>query len=620
MKVIGTAGHIDHGKSTLVQRLTGIDPDRLAEEKRRGMTIDLGFAWLSLPSGAEASIVDVPGHDRFIKNMLAGVGGIDLALLVVAADEGIMPQTTEHLAILDLLGVRNGVVALTKADTVEPDWLGLIEADIHQALSESTLVGSPVVAVDALSGRGVDSLLTQLDESLGQVPDRVDYGLPYLPIDRVFSLPGFGTIVTGTLNGGSLSAGEDVEILPSGRRARIRGLQTHRQGVEQAQPGTRVAANLSGIDREQLTRGMVLAAPDSLRAVRRFAASVRSLPTAPLLSSGLELALHIGSAERRTTVRLLDPDGLQPGGRGWTHLSLDEPVAGIRGQRFILRLPAPLGTVAGGQVVDLSPRRRSSAHRRLEMMASDEPHVALLAAIEGTKPVQPRRLARLLSWSLSRTEQALAELQARAQVRRLGPGFMLDSAWSGTASRAAQALAAYHGAHPLRTGMSAEELRSKLGWPAMYWSSALEALAEDNVLRRNGTFVAAPSFAGGTEGRQADVERLRDLLGNQPFGPPSGIDLIRQAGDSAELLPVLAESGEIVRLADGLYLTSEAYKEAIELVRTKLVRDGAITVAQVRDSLGTSRKYALALLEHLDAQRLTRRQGDERVAGTRFAE
>ncbi|MDP3062682.1 MAG: selenocysteine-specific translation elongation factor, partial [Chloroflexota bacterium] len=332
MFVIGTAGHVDHGKSTLVKALTGIDPDRLPEEKAREMTIDLGFAWLTLPSGREVSVVDVPGHERFVKNMLAGVGGIDLALLVVAADEGVMPQTREHLAILDLLQVKRGVVVLTKADLVDRDWLELVSADVEEALKGTTLETAPLVAVSALTGQGLDELKALLDRMLRQTERRQDLGRPRLPIDRVFTVAGFGTVVTGTLIDGSLSVGQEVALAPSGKRSRIRGLQSHRKKLERAEPGNRVAVNLSGLTLDEVARGEVLTAPGWLEATALVDASVRVVPVSSrALKHNETLTFHAFASEAFARVRLLEGDELKPGQEGWAQLHLDTPVPLLKG-------------------------------------------------------------------------------------------------------------------------------------------------------------------------------------------------------------------------------------------------------------------------------------------------
>src|SRR6266567_5354140 len=363
MSCIGTAGHIDHGKSTLVKALTGIDPDRLAEEKERGMTIDLGFAWLKLPGGREVSIVDVPGHESFIKNMLAGVGGIDAALLVIAADEGIMPQTREHLAILDLLHVQRGIVALTKADLVDEEWLELVREEVAEYLLPTTLAHAPIIAVSAYTMQGIPELLAQLEKMLDATQERQNIARPRLPVDRVFTLTGFGTVVTGTLLDGNFKIGQEVEILPRGLKTRIRGLQTHRQKVDIAQPGSRVAMNLASVSRTDLARGDVVVLPAQLRPTLLVDAHIQLLADAPRsLAHNTQVDFYHGSQEVPARVRLLDVEEVQPGQSAWVQLRLSRPAALARRDRFILRIPSPSTTIGGGEIVDVQPRY----HRRFQ--------------------------------------------------------------------------------------------------------------------------------------------------------------------------------------------------------------------------------------------------------------
>ncbi|TME07996.1 MAG: selenocysteine-specific translation elongation factor, partial [Chloroflexi bacterium] len=356
--VVGTAGHIDHGKSTLITALTGIDPDRLAEEKRRGMTIDLGFAHMTMPSGREIGIVDVPGHARFMRNMLAGAHGLDAVLLVVASDEGVMPQTREHLDVIDLLDVRSGIVVLTKVDLVDGDWLSLVKEEVRAAVKGTSLEKAAMVAVSSVSGEGLPELVATLDAMLETSAARVDSGRPRLPIDRVFTMSGFGTVVTGTLADGSISLGDEMEVVPGGRIVRIRGLQRHNEKVEQVGPGSRVAANLTGAEKSELERGDVLAALRSLQPANRIDASLRVLPSAPQpVRHGAEMVVHTGTVEVGCRVIVLDGDEIAPGGEGWVQLYLARAIAAAAGDRFVLRVPSPAMTVAGGGFVDVAPRK-----------------------------------------------------------------------------------------------------------------------------------------------------------------------------------------------------------------------------------------------------------------------
>ncbi len=616
MYTIGTAGHIDHGKSTLVQALTGIDPDRLREEKERGLTIDLGFAWLTLPNGQEVSIVDVPGHERFIKNMLAGVGGIDLALLVIAADEGVMPQTREHLAIIDLLGIRHGVVALTKSDLVEPGLLEMAQAEAQEALAGTTLEGSPVVSCSGVSREGVDTLVEALEAKLAEVPERADTARARVPIDRVFTMAGFGTVVTGTLVDGSLKVGQEVEVVPGGVKSRVRGLQSHGRKVEMASPGRRTAVNLAGVVVEELRRGMVVAAPGWLRpssAVDVRLRTVRYLNRP--VRHDLGLTFHAGSSETEGRLLLLDADELKPGESGWAQVRLSEPVAVLKGDRFIIR--DPNDTLGGGTIVDTQVRRHRRFHvptlEALELMLEGSPEEALLAAA-GT-PVEVEVAGRGAG-----LDEA-ASLAAAEKLRDEGRLLALDKATLTLESRVVSrddlakltgrmqdVVAPYQLRWPLRRGMPREELRNRLGLGLRAFDELAVVWVERGELKEGDGALALPGHhARLDERQQARVESyLRELEANSVAPAPS------EALDD-ELLVYLEDSGRIVRVGDGVAFTPEAYAEMTARIVAHLREHGAITLAQVRDMFGTSRKYAQALLEHMDGEHITRRVGDERV-------
>ncbi|HEX8230154.1 MAG TPA: selenocysteine-specific translation elongation factor [Chloroflexia bacterium] len=389
MYVIGTAGHVDHGKSTLVKALTGIDPDRLQEEMAREMTIDLGFAWLTLPSGREVSVVDVPGHERFIKNMLAGAGGLDAALLVIAADEGPMPQTEEHLAILHLLGVSRGIAVLTKRDTVDDEWLALVEEEVRERLKGTTLEGAPILAVSAKTGQGLEELKVEMDRLLEQTEPRADKGRPRLPVDRVFTIAGFGTVVTGTLTDGRFKVGQEVEIVPGGLRSRIRGLQSHKHKVESIGPGNRVAVNLVGVEVDDLARGMVVMLPGTLEPTTRVDVHLELLADSPVtLEQNSSLDFFTGASETAAQATLLDVDRLEPGQSGLVQLRLRDPVALAKGDRYIARRPSPSLTIGGGEVIDPHPRRHKrfseETLQTLRTLQQGTPEELLLEALGNT--------------------------------------------------------------------------------------------------------------------------------------------------------------------------------------------------------------------------------------------
>ncbi|HEX4714437.1 MAG TPA: selenocysteine-specific translation elongation factor, partial [Ktedonobacteraceae bacterium] len=553
MSCIGTAGHIDHGKSTLVEALTGIDPDRLAEEKARGMTIDLGFAWLTLPNGREVSIVDVPGHEGFIKNMLAGVGGIDAALLVVAADEGVMPQTREHLAILDLLRVRRGVVALTKADLVDEEWLELVREEVAEVLKPTTLAGVSILPVSAYTRQGLPELLAEVQRVLAEAEERQDIARPRLPIDRVFSMTGFGTVVTGTLLDGAFKPGQEVEILPRGLKARIRTLQTHRQQVEVARPGSRVALNLAGVARTDMGRGDVVTLPGQLQSTLLLDARVQLLSeVARALGHNTQVDFYSGSQEVPARVRLLDVESLEAGQQAWVQLRLSRPALVARRDRFILRLPSPSTTIGGGEVVDVHPRY----HRRfqpallqaLETLERGTPEELVLAALDRRRESSPAKkalaassgvagkapaaraghglpgyelpeIARQSNLAQDVTLHTLETLLLERRVRKVGTWWFAESLWDTLRAETVALLREQHRQHPLRGGLSKEEWRTRLGLSPRMAADVFLALQEEEVLaeapavtRMSGTMgglIRLPTFTPAfTAGQQQQVERL----------------------------------------------------------------------------------------------------------------
>ncbi len=607
--VVGTAGHIDHGKSSLIRALTGVDPDRLEEEKRRGMTIDLGFAHLALPDGRLVGIVDVPGHARFVRNMLAGVHGLDAVLLVVAADEGVMQQTVEHLEIVDLMEVRRGLAVLTKVDLVDPEWLELVREEVAETLAPTSLAGAEIVPVSTVTNEGLDDVVQALERLLDGIPPRPDLGRPRLPIDRVFTIAGFGTVVTGTLIEGGLAVGEEVELQPSGRRTRIRGLQQHGRRVDRAAPGSRVAANLVGIEPDQLGRGEVLARPGTLAVTRRVDVSVRVLPDSPQpLRHDASVMLHTGTAEVPARVIVLGAEAIAAGQTGWAQLYLARPVAVRSGDRFVLRLPSPAATVAGGVLADVAPRR----HRR------HDPSVRASLERRSAGAILPEELRKyprgITATALLRATLADEAELSRLEARRAGEWLFAPEAWAALADRAQRLLEEHHRAHPLRTGMPRGELQSRLGLAPAAFGPVLAALTEEGVLVERGGEIARPDHRVEIDlATPGPAARLLEVLGRRPFAPPSLPEAMREAGASGEVVRALVASGALVRLSDEVVFTQAAYRAALDLVRELAERDGFVTVAGLRDRMGASRRPVLALLEHLDAQRITRRVGDQRV-------
>ncbi len=624
MRVIGTAGHVDHGKSALVKALTGINPDRLKEEQEREMTIDLGFAWMTLPSGQAVSLVDVPGHEAFIKNMLAGVGGIDAALLVIAADEGIMPQTREHLAILDLLRVKGGVVALTKSDLArEPGWLEMVEAEVAHALRDTVLAGASIVAVSAKTGRGLDVLRRELDRTLAEVVEKTDRARPRLPIDRVFTLAGFGTVVTGTLDDGSFGVGDEVEIAPRGLRARIRGLQTHKEKIARAAPGGRVAINLAGIATDELARGDVVIRPGTYRPTQILDARLQWLPDAPKpLRHSQRLELFVFSSETSVRVRLLEGERVEAGQSAWVQLISSAPLVLAKGDRFILRYASPSQTVGGGVVIEPHPlaryrRGRSEVIERLERAQRGTPTELIMQYVEMNGALDARELPERVGLEPSVVALALRELIDAGELITLNherAEYLVSRAsWNEWCARARVHLDKYHREFPLRAGIPREVFKTRLpSLPPRIFDSALERAAREQVFEFNEKSVWArehraefdPALEARVEALLADFERA-------PYSPPSAEEASAAIG--AEALNALVEQGQLVRLSASVLLTSAAERAMMAWVIAAIHARGQVTAAELRDQFGTSRKYAIAFLEYLDQKHVTRRVGDGRV-------
>ena len=614
MFVLGTAGHVDHGKSALVQALTGIDPDRLAQEKERGMTIDLGFAWLKLPSGQEIGIVDVPGHERFVGNMLAGAGGIDIAMLVIAANEGVMPQTREHLAILDLLGISRGVVALTKKDLVDKEWLDLIRLDIEELLEPTTLSGVSIVPVSAVTREGLPELLDIIDKLLANTQPKKDKGKPRLPIDRIFTISGSGTVVTGTLIDGSLNTGQEVEIVPSGLKSRLRGLQTHKAGVSTATPGSRVAANLTGITTTQLQRGDILTRPGWLVSTTLVSARLHMLEDAKHpLKHNAERSFYVLAAEATAKIRLLEADAIKPGESGWAQLMLDRPLAIVDGDHYVIR--SSTETLGGGVIVDARARRmprfKPEVIETLNVREKGSPEELIIARLEVKRWLELSDLLTLIPLPADEVKLLVEDLAARGEVLLLGQGehniLVSPGAWNELSRSTKQALQEYHSKFPARMGIPKVELINKLKL-GKYSQLFLDRLVSDKLVIEESTALRLQEFQVKLSPiQQNKIDVFLKALNEHPYAPPT--ELIPEP----DLLNLLIERKQVVKLSEGVVVSAKAYSEMVDKVLAQLTVNGKITLAEVRDMFQTSRKYAQALLEHLDAEKVTRRVGDERV-------
>ncbi|MBX7212884.1 MAG: selenocysteine-specific translation elongation factor [Thermoflexales bacterium] len=625
MKVLATAGHVDHGKSSLVRALTGIDPDRLKEERAREMTIDLGFASLNLPGGEQVGVIDVPGHIDFIENMLAGVGGIDAALLVIAADEGVMPQTREHIDILRLLRVPRAVVALSKLDLApDPDWVALIGAEVRAALADAPFAEAEIIPVSVRTGAGLPDLTAALARGLAGGPPRPDRARARLPVDRVFAMTGFGPVVTGTLLDGSFTLGDEVDVLPDGLRARVRGLQTHGQKRERVAPGTRLAINLSGIELAALRRGQVIARADSLSATRRLDVELELL-RAPgsaaqaNLPHNAEVKAFAGASETLARVRLLEGASASPGARTFAQLETVAPLVAVPGDRIILRLPSPSVTLGGGRVLDAHPAQR---HRRrqghaaaatlahLRALADGRPRDRLESALAGAGITT--RAALLRGQDGAEAATALDALLAEGVAEEIGTALASRATWEARQAELLEALRAHHLAAPLQLGMNRESARARLGLDARAFAAlvgraaAADALTDDaDTLRARGHVIAF------TPGQQRQIDGLLRDFAQRPLATPSPRECRGLLGDA--VYEALLRLGTLKQVSAEVVVLPVTYAAAVAQVRALIGERGTLTAAELRDALGASRKYALALLEHLDETGVTRRVGDARV-------
>lgn len=629
--IIGTAGHIDHGKTTLVKALTGIDTDRLKEEKERGISIELGFAFLTLPDGTQTGIVDVPGHERFVKTMLAGVGGIDLVILVIAADEGVMPQTREHLHICQLLRVKRGLVALTKADLVDAEWLELVRADVAGALQGTFLDGCPVVPCSAATGQGLPDLVQAIQGQAAAAEPKRTEGTVRLPIDRVFTVRGFGTVVTGTLWAGTLKVGDEVAILPADLRSRVRRLQVHGETVEQAVAGQRTAVNLPGLEVSQIARGDLVCVPGTLRATEAFDATLALLPDAPRpLANRARIRFHLGTSERLARVILLDREELLPGDEAYVHLRLESPSAALPHDRYVIRSYSPALTIGGGSILDPNPPRerrpRGKVIEHLRILergsATDRIERHLLAA--GFVPATLEELRARGDLDATAGAESLRELVAKGSAVPVGGR---GEAGALHAERVAQLerevlahLGEFHAKEPLKDGLAKEELRSKLPAqlsPATFgWMLARLTDAGQIAVERDKVRLAAhhPTLSAAEEELKAKIEAAYRTAAFQPAAPDGVL-----AGLKAErklfqaVFRRMVDDGILVRVKEDIFLHRDRYQELRQRVLGHFRTQGSINVGTMKDLFGVSRKYAIPFLEHLDDVRITRRQGDERV-------
>lgn len=626
--ILGTAGHIDHGKSTLVKALTGTDPDRLKEEKERGITLDLGFASLDLPSGNRLGIVDVPGHEGLIKNMLAGVGGIDIVMLVIAADEGIMPQTREHLAICDLLHVKKGLIALTKMDAAEKDWLALVQEEIRDFVKGTFLEKSPIVPVSAKTGENLEALKQELDKLAKEVAPKSPNGILRLPIDRVFTMKGFGTVITGTLLSGTISQDQEVDILPKGTTTKVRGIQSHNQAAQRAVAGQRTAVNLQGIEKDQISRGDSIVTKGFFTTTRNVDASLSMLKQATRgIKTGTRIRFYNNTQESIGRAALVGTNELNPGDDGYVQFRLEQPVLIQHGDRFIIRFYSPMETLGGGMVLDPHPRRHKTSTmpesvRNLTILdtGSLEDKLAIIVAGKALAGMEEAAILGSVAADKQEITSALSSLAQKKVIVRVDNLYVHTSQLAILEKRVLDLVAGFHKANSLKPGIDKEEvkglLKARLHPRAL--SMAIDGLIRRKQIETEGSKLKLPGFkpaVGKDQGLYKD--KIVEAIKKGGSQPPVREELPALFGitdrDAKDLLKLLADEGRVVRINDSMYLDNSVL-EAIKAHLVKHLREKKeIVVAEFRDIARTSRKFAVPLLEYFDSQKLTQRVGDKRV-------
>lgn len=626
MYILGTAGHVDHGKSSLIAALTGTHPDRLKEEKDREMTIELGFASLRLPNNEEVGIIDVPGHRSFIDNMLAGIGGVDAVLLVVAADEGVSAQTREHLAILDLLEIKRGVVVLTKTDLIsDPEWLELVKLDLKDLLADTSLAGAPVVPVSSRTGEGLPELLDTIQAVLAGIPNRVDLGKPRLPVDRVFTLTGFGTVVTGTLLDGSFKLGDEILCLPGGKSGRIRGLQNHNRKLQKIEPGFRAAINLSNINLQDIARGDVITKPGDYRPTQLLDCQLNLLKDSPYpVRHNMQVKLYLAASETTAFLRLLGTQVLQPGQSAFVQLRTDHPIIASKGDRFILRLPSPSETLGGGSVLDPEPKKLykrfdQNQLEKMEKLFSGSESVLVHEILESLRFADYQSLAKktglpqdVLNKILDQSIEQKSILALR-QTDTLSKSIFIDAGnWAVVRDKLVDRVEDFHHSYPLKAGMPREQLKTLSDLSQENFDLTLDRLSLDGLLIQKGTLVWASAHEVKlTPEQEQIVTPVMAEFETNPFSPPDINQLTLWIGQ--DLIEGLISSGRLVSVSDLVIFTPTAIQEMRNWVKEYIGLNGELSLSQFRDHFKTSRKYAASALEFFDEIGFTYRKGDVRA-------
>ena len=626
MFIIGTAGHIDHGKSALVRALTSIDPDRLPEEKRRGMTIDLGFAWLPLSSGEVIGIVDVPGHKDLVRNVIAGVWGIDAALLVIAADDGWMPQTEEHLQVLDLFHIEHGIIALTKIDLIDdPNWLDLVEEDIRGRLKETRLSGAPIIRVSAKEETNIEELKGLIEELVSKLAPKRDIGRPYLPIDRVFTIRGSGTVVTGTLIDGSLSPGEKVTVFPKNLHTRIRALESYKEKRDKAQPGTRVAINLVGLEKETLKRGdIVFGGEEQVRASKILDVRVELIPqVVHALKSNAELAVYLGTKEILGRMILFGRGNLKPGESAFAQFRFKEALATRIGDRFVIRRPSPAETIGGGTVLDPFATKHKfkdmdkviSFLQRRTSLGIEE---LILSELDKNKYMKIDELLAASHYSLAEVTRCVKLPQNKDKLIIVGSWVIDLTYWQKQVDEVLDILAREHSLHPLAKGLSQAELQNRLDLPKELFNQLIATLIDSAKVIREKDNIALSTHKPRLSSEQDSVASgILELFEKNQTNPPTKRELAVQMPGSEEIVRFMCQQNILVELPEGILLEYKQYETLKNEIIDFLRKNSSISIQQIRNLFGFSRKHILPLLNKLDEEGITRRQGDERVLAKR---
>lgn len=626
--ILGTAGHIDHGKSSLVKALTGIDPDRLKEEKERGITLDLGFASLDLPSGNRLGIIDVPGHEGLIKNMLAGAGGIDLVMLVIAADEGIMPQTREHLAICDLLHVKKGVIVLTKIDMVEEDWLELVKTEVRDFVKGTFLEKSAIISVSSSTGQNIPMLVQELDRLAKEVEPKSPNGILRLPIDRVFTMKGFGTVITGTLLSGTISQDQDVLILPKGLKTKVRGLQSHNQKVQRAVAGQRVAVNLQSVEKQEISRGDTVVSMGFLAPTTALDASLYILPHANRsLKTGTRIRFYNTTQEAIGRVMLIGSDELAPGQEGFIQLRLESPVIVQHGDRFVIRFYSPLETLGGGMVIDPHPGRHK--HSRLQESLKNlsilkngglEERLDLFIYAKAFVGMEEAEAVGMISGDRQEILNALSTLVKKKSVHRADTLYIHTSHIEDLERRMIEILTQFHKNNPLKPGLDKEELKGilKIRLHPKVLNLTLEGLIRKKQIDAEGARLKLPGFKPAMDGdRVAIKEKIIKAIKKGGSQPPLRDEIPALLGiterEVKDIFRLIAEEGSLVRINDSLFMDRDVVERIKSGLIAHLKEKKEITVSEFRDIARTSRKFAIPIMEYFDSQRITQRVGDKRM-------